>query len=225
MRTLILATALLISASASAQREEKDLNPQDPKAQQILDALSSKAEGYSSFQADFEYTLVNKTEGINETQKGRVTMKGRTKYKLDIAGQVVSSDGESVCTLIKAEKELQISDIPEENEEDGNLMNPSNAFHMYKKGFKYMYDGTGTVDGQNVEIIKMYPMKPEGKNYHTIMVNVNTEKMELVSMEVKGKDGNTYTYKLKNFKANIPVTDSDFKCPEDQADDIIDLRE
>lgn len=216
---------MIISFSAQSQQDERDLNPKDPKAQEILDKLSKKADAYKSFSADFEYTLVNNTEGINETQAGKVTMMGKKKYKLEVAGQEIMSNGETVWTFIKDVGELQISDIPEESEEDGNIMNPANAFHMYKKGFKYKYEGTATVDGQAVEVIKMYPMNPDGKNFHTIIVNVNTATMELVSMVVKGKDGNEYTYRLKNFKANIPVTDADFEFDEDRADDIIDLRE
>ena len=104
-------------------------------------------------------------------------------------------------------------------------MNPANAFHMYKKGFKYKYDGTATVDGQGVDVIKMFPINPQGKNFHTIIININSEKLELVSMEVRGKDGNVYTYRLKNFKADVPVTDADFIFDESRADDVIDLRE
>lgn len=215
----------MICFNGIAQQEEKDLNPKDPKAQEILDALSKKAEGYKSFSADFEYTLINKTEGINETQAGKVTMKGKKKYKLEVAGQEIMSDGETVWTFIKDVKELQISDLPEEDEEDGNMMNPANAFHMYKKGFKYQYDGKTNIDGIQADVIKMFPTNPQGKNYHTIIVNVDNAKLELISMVVKGKDGNEYTYRLKNFTPNIAVSDADFEFDEDKADDIIDLRE
>jgi hypothetical protein len=68
-------------------------------------------------------------------------------------------------------------------------------------------------------------MNPSGKNFHTIIVNIDADKLELVNMVVKGKDGNEYTYRLKNFKADIPVTDADFEFNEDRADDIIDLRD
>jgi outer membrane lipoprotein carrier protein len=213
------------TALTYAQQAEKDLNPQDPKAQSILDALSDKASAYKSFTADFEYTLINKTEGINETQKGKVTMKGKKKYKLEVAGQEIVCNGETVWTFIKDAGELQISDVPEESEEDGNIMNPANAFHMYKKGFKYQYDGKSTIDGKSVDVIRMFPMNPSGKNFHTIIVNIDADKLELVNMVVKGKDGNEYTYRLKNFKADIPVTDADFEFNEDRADDIIDLRD
>ena len=64
---------ILITGTMIAQRSEEDLNPKDPKAQEILDALSNKAKEYKSFSSDFEYTLVNKTDGINETQSGSVS--------------------------------------------------------------------------------------------------------------------------------------------------------
>lgn len=210
---------------AFAQRTEKELTPQDPQAQEILDALSSKASSYESFKADFEYTLENKSEGINETQKGSVTLKGKEKYRIKIAGQEIVTDGETVWTYIPDVGELQISNMPEESEQDGNMLNPANAFHMYKKGFKYTYQGPATVDGRSVEVINLYPMEPDKKPYHTVIVNVDKAKSELVSMIVKSKDGNTYTYRLKNFTPNVPVTDADFKFDESKAEDIIDLRE
>ena len=216
---------LVFSFSTRAQTTEDELVPQDPKAQEILDALSNKAKEYKSFSANFSYTLVNKSEGMNESQSGSVMMKGRKKYKLNIPGQQIMSDGETVWTFISGPKELQISDVPEEDDEEGNLMNPANAFHMYKKEFKYQYAGQATVDGRSAEVIKLFPMNPAKKPYHTIIVNVDYAKLELISMVVLNKDGNQFTYKLKNFKADIPVTDADFIFNEDDADDVIDYRE
>lgn len=221
----IIALLMVFATSIYAQKSEEDLNPKDPKAQAVLDALSNKAKEYKSFKADFEYTLENKVEGINETQSGSVTMMGSKKYKLQVAGQEIVTNGETVWTFMPDVGELQIADMPEEDEEDGNMMNPANLFHMYKKGFKYQHAGNATVGGRSVEVIKMFPMDPSGKRYHTITVNVDTAKDELVSMVVQGKDGNTYTYRLKNFQPNVAVTAADFEFDEDRADDIIDLRE
>ena len=226
MKQLIAAMVMISSLQISfAQRAEEDLNPKDPKAQEILDALSNKASSFKSFSADFEYTLVNKNEGINETQKGSVVMMGKDKYKLNIVGQQIISNGETVWTYIEDVGEVQITDMPEEDEDDGNLMNPANAFHMYKNGFKYQYAGKETVDGMEADVIKLFPTDPGKRPFHTIIVNVDKPKLELISMVVKNKDGNTYTYRLKNFKSNIGVTTADFEFDESQADDIIDLRE
>lgn len=225
-KIIALFTVGIIAMSAAlAQKSEADLNPKDPKAQEILDALSNKAKEYKSFTSDFEYTLVNKQDGINETQTGSVSMKGQKKYKLNVAGQQIMSDGETVWTFIKEVKELQISDMPEEDDQEGNMMNPANAFHLYKNGFKYTYIGQETVDGIEADVIKMFPMDPKSKPYHTVVVNVDRPKLELISMVVLNKDGNVYTYRLKNFKANVNLTDSDFIFDESLADDIIDLRD
>lgn len=225
-KIIALFTVGIIAMSAAlAQKSEADLNPKDPKAQEILDALSNKAKEYKSFTSDFEYTLVNKQDGINETQTGSVSMKGQKKYKLNVAGQQIMSDGETVWTFIKEVKELQISDMPEEDDQEGNMMNPANAFHLYKNGFKYTYIGKETVDGIEADVIKMFPMDPKSKPYHTVVVNVDRPKLELISMVVLNKDGNVYTYRLKNFKANVNLTDSDFIFNESLADDIIDLRD
>jgi outer membrane lipoprotein-sorting protein len=217
---------LMISTTLFAQRSEDELTPQDPKAQEILDALSNKAKQYKSFAADFEYILVNKEAGINEKQSGKVRMKGQTKYALDVAGREIVSDGETVWTFLKDVGELQIAELPDEDEDEGNIMNPANAFHMYKNGFKYQYVGKETVDGKEADVIKMFPMEPGKKPFHTVIVNVDKAKLELISTVIKYKDGNVYTYRLKNFKTDLPFTEADFQFDEDRDDveDIIDLR-
>lgn len=221
----MIGAMLLSSINLFAQQAEQDLNPQDPKAQELLDALSEKAKGYESFKADFEYSL--KSPDANETAKGSVMMKGRDKYKVSIMDREIICNGETVWTFVEGDNfsEVTIAPLPEEDEEDGNMMNPANAFHMYKTGFKYKHDGATTIDGIKVEAVKMFPMNPDKKNYHTVILYINTEKMELVSTVVKGKDGNEYTYRLKNFEPNIAVTDADFEFDESRADDVIDLRD
>lgn len=222
---LILGVMLLSSFTLVAQTEDKDLNPKDPKAQKVLDALSQKAKEFKSFKADFEYTL--ESPDANETAKGSVLMKGQKKYKVNIAGREITCNGETVWTFVEDDNfsEVTIADLPEEDDEDGNMMNPANAFHMYKNGFKYRHDGTSTVDGTGVEIISMFPIDPGKKNYHTVILYIDTEKMELLKTVVKGKDGNEYTYRLKNFTPNVAVTDADFEFDESRADDVIDLRD
>lgn len=224
--SILMMALILIASSTYAQRTEEELNPKDPKAQEILDALSNKAKEYDSFSADFDYELKNSEAGLNEKQSGKVAMMGQTKYKLDVAGREIVSDGESVWTFIKDVGELQISDMPEEGEDDGNMMNPANAFHMYKNGFKYQYEGVETVDGKQASVIRMFPTDPGSKPFHTVVMNVDKPKLELISMIVKYKDGNVYTFRLRNFKGNVNLTAKDFTFDEDREDveDIVDMR-
>jgi len=228
-KALWMIVGLVVAAtSAYAQRSEEDLSPKDPKAKEILDALSNKAKSYNSFTADFEYIMKNADAGLNEKQVGKVAMMGQKKYKLDVAGREIVSDGESVWTFIKDVGELQISDMPEEGEEDddANMMNPANAYHMYKNGFNYQYAGQETVDGKSADVIKMFPTDPGKKPFHTVVMNVDKANLELISVIVKYKDGNVYTFRLKNFKGNANLTAKDFVFDEDREDveDVVDMR-
>jgi outer membrane lipoprotein carrier protein len=224
---VILVMLMCITIDTIAQRSGEELTPQDPKAKEILDALSTKAKAYKSFTADFEYVLENKENGINEKQLGKLRVKGQNKYIVQIAGREITCNGETIWTFIEDNNysEVTISDIPDEDDQDGNFMNPTAMFQMYKTGFKYQHDGQVTIDGVKLDVIKMFPMNPGKAPYHTIMVYVDVAKMELASMVVKGKEGNVYTYKLKNFKTNVGLVDAEFEFDEDRADDVIDLRD
>src|SRR5690606_22046029 len=99
---VILLITGVLGLSASAQ--------QDEKAKAILDKLSTKTKAYKTIQAEFQFTLSNKSEGTNESQTGKIEIKGE-KYFLSIKGQDVLSDGKSITTILKDASEVQINSM------------------------------------------------------------------------------------------------------------------
>ena len=85
---------------------------QDQQAKAILDKLSAKTKAYSTIKAEFQYSIKNKTEGINETQTGKLELKG-DYYFLSIKGQDVISNNKSIWTILKDAEEVQINDMPD----------------------------------------------------------------------------------------------------------------
>ena len=81
-----LLTALILAMSIMV------LAQQDPKAKEILDAMSNKYKSISSFQADLSYTMTNKTEGIDESYNGKIAVKG-DMYRLMMQDQEIYNDG------------------------------------------------------------------------------------------------------------------------------------
>ena len=73
---------------------------QDTKAKSILDKLSAKTKAYKTVKADFQFIMVNKADGTNESQSGSISIKGES-YNLSISGQTIISDGKSMWTVIK----------------------------------------------------------------------------------------------------------------------------
>src|SRR5258708_10177613 len=107
----------------------------DPKAYEILEAMSKKYKAIPAFEATISYTLTNDTEKINEEVKGKITVKG-DKYRLALKEQEVFNNGTTVWTYLPDEKEVNIDSF--DPTADDNV-NPSKIVDMYKKGYKYLY--------------------------------------------------------------------------------------
>lgn len=224
MRQKLFLFTLVFSLSSmvyAQQPGDQSTQVKDPEAKKILDRLSAKTNQYTTVYAKFDYNLKNKDAGLDETMKGEVTIKG-DQYRLKMAGQEIISDGEKLYTYIEDVKELQISYV--EDNEDASAFSPSELFTLYEKGFKYKYEGTATKDGQSVDVIKLYPEKAD-KPYHTVILYILKGTPQIHAMEVKGKDGNTYTYTITEFDPNKTVSASTFSFDQSKADDVIDFTE
>lgn len=211
MRSILLLVILTVSyLSVSAQ--------QDEKAKGVLDKLSAKTKAFSTIKADFQFTMVNKADGLNETQSGSILIKGQS-YNLSISGQTVISDGKSMWTVLKDSEEIQIAEI-DEDEEDA--ITPNKIFTLYEKGFKYKY----VKEDAGMHIINLYPKDAADKAYHRITLYVNKAKNEITKVKVHGKDGTTTTYKIKSFVGNssIPASKFTFNKASYPNYEIIDLR-
>ena len=209
----IIALTTLISLGSFAQEV-------DTKAKGILDKLSAKTKAYKTIKAEFKFTMSNKAEGINESQTGKIQIKG-DNYFLSIAGQDVMSDGKSVYTVIKDAEEVQINDIPDEDEED--FISPNTIFTLYETGFKYKY----LKEDKGMHIINLYPKNAEEKEFHRIALFIDKAKNQINKVKIFGKDGSTTIYSIVSFTPNSTIPD--FKFTFDKAKnpgyEVVDLRD
>ena len=96
MRIYLTIIGLLIFAS-SVLAQENDKG--DKKSREMLDRLTAKTEAYKTIYVEFSYKMNNTEANIDETTEGVLTIM-KDSYKLDIAGQVVICDGETIWTYI-----------------------------------------------------------------------------------------------------------------------------
>lgn len=220
----LLFLLLLGSSTLWAQNGNNEQTPKDPKAKAILEKLSKKNKTIKSAYLEFEYRLVNPTDKIDEKQQGKAWIKG-DMYRLVLESVKRYSDAKTLWTIM--DEEVQISNVETEGEED-NAFKPSKILTIFESGFNYKYDKEGTKDGKKVDIINLYPEKAD-KPYHTIKLYVDKSAQQIHAIEMKGKDGNNYTYTLKKITKNPQLNDAEFtyniKKAEEQGFDIIDLRD
>ncbi|MEY2799297.1 MAG: hypothetical protein RI934_285 [Bacteroidota bacterium] len=176
----------------------------DKKAAAILSGVSAKYKSYKSINVDFAYTLENPSAKIKETQTGNLILSG-AKYRLNIAGQEVICDGKTTWTYMKEAKEVQVNTV--DANEDG--IKPAEIFTMYDKGFLIKFVNESQVGAKVMQNLELTPTD-KSKAFFKIKLTVDKSAKQLVKSVIFDKNGNRYTYVIKNFNANTAVSPSTF---------------
>ncbi len=216
MRIYITILGLLIFASSVfAQENDKG----DKKSREMLDKLTAKTEAYKSIYIEFTYKMNNKEANIDESTEGALTIM-KDNYKLDIAGQLVICDGETIWTYIEDAEEVQVNSV-EESEES---ITPNKLLTAYNDDYKSKFIKEDFQYGATVNIIDLTPL--EGKSYYKVRLIIDKEKDQLHDITIFDKNGSTYSYIIKTFTPNIEVEASAFTFNEaDYPDvDVVDMR-
>lgn len=192
----------------------------DPKALEILEAMSKKYKVIPSFEANFSYTLSNDVEKINEEFKGKMTVKG-DKYKLTLPEQEVVNNGTTIWTYLPEAKEVNIDNF-DPNSDD---LNPSKFYEIYKKGYKYLYIEDKLDGGVMCEVVDLVSEKKDAQ-YFKVKMNIVKKDKSIQSWVMFDKSGNRYKYSITKFNSTVKVDDTYFTFDPKKYPgvEIIDLR-
>ena len=196
--SLATAFALLLTTNIHAQ--------DDPKSKAVIDKLIAKSKAWTSFEADFASSLVNKAGKLDVKQEGNVRVKGKL-FNLALTDNTVINDGKAIYTYSKKSNEVTISDPADMDKE----LDPTKLFTIYEQGFKSQFvEEKKEADGTLVQVIKLFPLEPGKKPYHTVIMTIDKAKVEPKVVKVLYKDGNEVTYTLKKFTPNVDLFESVF---------------
>jgi outer membrane lipoprotein-sorting protein len=196
MKNLFLISLVLLSFTI------KGIAQTDAKANAILDALSAKLDALETMKFEFSYTMANTAENINETKTGSIYIKG-DKYRLYIAEQVIISDGQTIWTILKEDKEVQINSVDPKNQNTPNKMLTS-----YNKNYKAKFIKEAPKAGVVMQTLDLTPVTTQ--SFYKVRLEINKNANMVYSSTIYDKNGTTYTYIVSNFIENPKVFDSRF---------------
>ena len=176
----------------------------DPKALEVLEAMSKKYKSITAFEANLTSSLVNESANVKDEFKGKITVKG-DKYRLELPEQQVYNNGTTVWTYLPEQKEVNIDNFDPKSED----LNPSKIFEMYKKGFKYLLIGDKTEAGTLCDEIDLVPEKKDAQ-YFKIKMMISKKDKSVTSWTMFDRGGNRYKYIITKFTPNIKVDDAFF---------------
>lgn len=200
MKKLLVLLAVVLAGSTAFAQTSKS----------ILAKLSEKAKGYNSIYAEYESIMDNKINDLHETQSGKIKIEGK-KYNLELAKHNIITNGEDIWSYSLSDNECTI-DYLEDLEDDA--FDPTKLFTIWEDEFKHSLKGEVDIDGAKAYEIYLFPLAANDSPYHTIKLYVDKVKMEVIKIEMQGRDGTNYIYKVKNFQPNYSMKPSDFKFDE-----------
>lgn len=201
MKKLIVCALVILGSVGNLMAQS------EVKAKAILTEVSKKYRNYDIIKTDFSYTLENPQAKLKETQSGTLYVRSKVnKYKIILKGQELISDGKNQWTYLKADKEVQLSEVDQSS--DG--LNPAKIFTIYEKGFKSLYtNDTKAANGRMVHNIDLSPTDAK-RTFFKVRLQIDKLNKQITSAVIFDKNGNKYTYAIKTFTPNIKVPESTF---------------
>lgn len=190
---------------------------QDQVAKEVLGQLSSSTKSYQNMSVDFDFVFENKSQDINEKQKGTLVLSG-DNFQLEMDEQTIINDGESQWVYLADMNEVQIM----EHDPDDEMMSPHKLFTVYEEGYKYTYVGAESVGGIRLHIIDLFP--EESGAFMKITLAVDAAKNQLHKITMHDKNGGTYAYLVTSFESNTAVAPFTFNTADYPGVEVIDLR-
>lgn len=210
MNKLIIFSALVLTTVTSA------LAQKDAAARAILNKVSEKYRTYDAIKTDFTFTLESPQASVKETQNGTLITRSKSnKFKVSLYSpgpsgkaevvQEIICDGRTQWTYLKKDKEVQVNNA----NSSGEGLNPAQVFTIYEHGYKYIYNGESKAGGKVYQEIDLTPEDIK-KPFFKVRLQIDKAKKQIYSALIFDKNGNRYTYMLKSFVPNIPVSDNTF---------------
>ncbi len=213
MKKLIYLWVALMSISS--------LFAQDQAAKKLLDEVSKKYDSYKTIQSDFSFKA-SQPNAETYTDKGQLFLnKPQKKYKIILPAQELISDGQSVWSVLKEDKEIQVTDA----DNDSQSIGPNNIFTFYRSGYKYISMDDETVDkAGKMNVVELSPLDTKS-NYFKIKLRINKNK-HIHDVAIFDKSGAKYTYTIHTLYVNHQLADSNFVFQKDKFPglEVVDLR-
>ncbi len=211
MKKIFVIVLLFVSVSIVAQN--------DKDAEKLLEDVINHTSSYDNFKADLSYTMVNTEMSIDEKKSGVIFVQGDS-YRIEMEGQVIISDGETIWTYLEDSEEVMVSSI----EDSEGSISPTQILTKYNESYKAKFSQDKKYKNSNLREITL---KPNDKDsFEKLSVIVNSNKLSLENFSVYDVNGNVFTYHIIDLKPNLDLPEDTFKFEYEKYPnvEVIDMR-
>ncbi len=206
--------AMMITVFAQ-NRDFTNAEDTDPAAKAILDKLKAKYDSYKTLEAEFAIEI-EIPEQPKEVQTGKLQQEGE-KYRLNLEGQTIVSDGVTLWYYLEHRNEVQINDVDEGD--GGDIMSPKDLMRIYEsEDYVYFLMNEFSEDGTIVQQIEFKPLDTDSE-YSKLRLTVDKKANMIARIKAFSKDGSRYTFKLNKVSPNKAYDASLFEFKKSECPD------
>lgn len=199
-RVLIVMCWMAISLMAVGQEK-------DPKA--ILDKMSAVYKAMPGYEIGFVQKILSESEVVDRLT-GQASV-SKDKFLIKFQDQHIYCNGTVLWTYLVESQELTISNFePEEA-----VINPSNVYDIYKKGFTYQYKRQDNVNGELVHVVEL-TSTDEDSDFTNVIMYIGQKDSYLKAWDLVDYAGAKTAFEVSAFKPNMSFPQGFFEFDEEK---------
>ena len=178
---------------------------QDPKAEEILNAVAKKHKKMPGFIATFSHDSESNSGKVVGNIKGEIKVSG-SRYVLSSGQTTLICDGKTVWSADRKIKEVNISDYEPEPDD----ITPERIYNFYQRGYKYIFMGEVKVKGKIWQTIDLEPenIKKEVVKIRLFIDKTSRNIMKWIIFERGSNDREVF--QIQEFKILQTINQADF---------------
>lgn len=188
-------------------------------AKDIVKKVKKSYEKYNNIAVEFKQIFKWQLAGSSKETKGKLYIKDKIKYRIEMPDQVIVTDGKTVWQYSITNNQVLIDDMKKKDEEQL----PSKMLFRYSEEYRPEIVGNELFDGIPCFVLQL--TSKTGDNYIQQM-KIWIDKATWLTRKIEHEDinGNLNTYIIQAITTNINLEESRFKFTAPEGVEEVDLR-
>ncbi len=195
--------------------------------EEILDNVKEKFSNLKTFESEFTQTQFWELADEKSETTGKFYFKKEDSFRIENGEDFILSDGKTVWRYSKANNQVLIEEVKEDNENESSML-PHKIFFQFTTDYDLVdYFTKKSKDGNeenDIFVIKLATKKGEEKFINEVKAYISSDFITK-KIEYKDIDENTTIFEFNKVKIDKPIEEQKFifKVKDDKIE-IIDLR-
>ena len=189
-------------------------------AEDIIKEVQKTYTSIKEVTADYEQNFVWEMAGESVENEGKIWAKDGSKFRIDNQDQTIVTDGQTLWTLSKVNKQVMIDEY-NRNSRDNPFIR--SFMDDYLNNYKASLMGQEKIDGRDHYVLELVAINPDEFNRKvTIWVDSKTNFMtRIVQTDI---NGNKRIYTFSNIQTGVDLNDDLFEMELPEGYEAVDMR-